>query len=40
MQRAETSEAIDALLKQHDIRHLTTAELDRVAARAREDLKV
>lgn len=39
-ERIETSEAIDALLKQHEIRHLTTADLDRVAARAREDLHV
>jgi hypothetical protein len=39
-ERTETSEAIDALLQQHEIRHLTTADLDRVAARAREDLRV
>ena len=39
-ERTETSEAIDALLQQHEIRHLTTADLDRVAAPAREDLKV
>jgi hypothetical protein len=39
-ERTETSEAIDGLLKQHEIRHLTTADLDRVAARAREDLHV
>ena len=39
-ERTETSEAVEALLKKHDIRHLTTADLDRVAARAREDLKV
>jgi hypothetical protein len=39
-ERTEISEAIDALLQQHEIRHLTTADLDRVAARAREDLKV
>jgi hypothetical protein len=39
-ERTEISEAIDTLLKDHEIRRLTTADLDRVAARAREDLKV
>jgi hypothetical protein len=39
-ERSEISEAVDALLQEHEIRHLTTADLDRVAARAREDLKV
>jgi hypothetical protein len=39
-ERTEISEAIDTLLEGHGIRRLTTADLDRVAARAREDLKV
>jgi hypothetical protein len=39
-ERIETSEAVEALLTKHEIRRMTTADLDRMAATAREDLHV